>query len=373
MYQFLTRGAAVAVLCLTLTTAALAHDEEAEGGLVLDVTGVAPVNADGHAPIGVMGDHMHKAGEWMLSYRFMHMDMDGNRIGTNGVSPETIATTVPNIFFGAPGQPPTLRIVPLNMTMDMHMLGGMYAPTNWLTLMVMANYVEKDMKLVTFQGAAGTTQLGEFTTKSSGLGDTSVSGMIRLYDRDGQHAHFNVGMSLPTGSLTETGQILAPNGTRPTVRLPYAMQLGSGTYDFLPGLTYTGHDGRIGWGAQYSGIVRLGDNDEGYALGDVHRLTGWASYQWAPWISNSVRLAGEKVGKIDGRDSSIAGPVQTANPAFYGGETVEVLFGLNLAGQTGWLRGQRLALELGLPVYRDLNGPQLETDYRLILGYQVAF
>ena len=82
----------------------------------------AHLRSDGHAPIGVMGDHLHKKGEWMLSYRYMHMDMDGNRIGTRNVSPQTIATTVPNRF----SPPPTLRVVPLWMTMDMHMFGAMH-------------------------------------------------------------------------------------------------------------------------------------------------------------------------------------------------------------------------------------------------------
>ena len=27
--------------------------------------------ADGHAPIGVMADHLHRGGEWMVGYRFM--------------------------------------------------------------------------------------------------------------------------------------------------------------------------------------------------------------------------------------------------------------------------------------------------------------
>ncbi|NBD18196.1 MAG: hypothetical protein GVY04_19270 [Cyanobacteria bacterium] len=30
---------------------------------------------DGHAPIGVMGDHVHGQGEWMLSYRYMFILM----------------------------------------------------------------------------------------------------------------------------------------------------------------------------------------------------------------------------------------------------------------------------------------------------------
>jgi hypothetical protein len=358
---------------VTCAAGAAAHEDETASGMVLDEGGLAPIRADSHAPIGVMGDHMHKAGEWMLSYRYKHMHMEGNLIGKDGVAPTTIATTVPNMFFGQPGQPPTLRIVPLEMDMDMHMFGGMYAPTDWLTLMAMVNYVEKDMDLVTYQGPAGTTELGNFTTRSEGFGDTSVSGMIRLYDDGTNHLHFNIGLSLPTGSLKETDQILAPTGATPIVRLPYAMQLGSGTWDILPGLTYTGHAGAFGWGAQYSAIVRTGENSQNYSLGNVHRLTGWASYEWASWISTSVRLAGESVGKIDGRDAAIVGPVQTANPDFYGGKTADVLFGVNLAGQDGWLRGQRLAVEFGLPVYQDLNGPQMERDYQLILGYQIAF
>ena len=64
------------------------------------------MRADSHAPIGVMGDHMHKQGEWMLSYRFMTMNMEGNLKGSNNIDPDTIVTTEPNRFFGMPGMPP---------------------------------------------------------------------------------------------------------------------------------------------------------------------------------------------------------------------------------------------------------------------------
>ena len=40
---------------------------------------------DSHASIGVMGDHGHKTGEVMLSYRFMAMDMRGLQSGTTTV------------------------------------------------------------------------------------------------------------------------------------------------------------------------------------------------------------------------------------------------------------------------------------------------
>lgn len=38
------------------------------------------------------------------------------------------------------------------MTMDMHMLGAMYAPTDRVTLMLMANYLEQNMAHVTYRG-----------------------------------------------------------------------------------------------------------------------------------------------------------------------------------------------------------------------------
>ena len=38
------------------------------------------------------------------------------------------------------------------------------------------------------------------------------------------------------------------------------MQLGSGSFDFLPGLTYTGHAKHYSWGAQGRAEIRLNEN-----------------------------------------------------------------------------------------------------------------
>ena len=83
-----------------------------------------------HGPVGMIGNHLMPAGKVMLSYCFGAMSMSGNRIGTSEVSNDFTATSVPNTFFCAPGQPPTLRAVPQEMTMQMHMVGLMYAPTD---------------------------------------------------------------------------------------------------------------------------------------------------------------------------------------------------------------------------------------------------
>ena len=325
--------------------------------------------ADSHAPIGVMAEHIHNKGEWMFSYRFMAMPMQGNLSGSSGISPDEIVTTVPNRFFGNPGQPPTLRIVPLEMDMNMHMLGLMYAPSNNITLMAMLNYLEKDMDHVTYQGGAGTTELGNFTTETSGLADASLSALISFLHRDDMKVHAILGVSIPTGSVDETDDILTPMGMRPTVRVPYPMQLGSGSWDPIVGLNYSGFGEKFAWGAQWKSTFRLSDNDENYQLGDEHRLTGWLSYSPITNLSTSIRAEYLDRADISGIDPVIAGPVQTADPNRQGGERLDIGVGVNYAA-TGAMHGWRFALEYMMPVEQDLNGPQLETDSVLTFGVQ---
>ncbi len=344
-------------------TGALAHD----------------VYADDHAPIGVMADHAHKKGEVMFSFRAMHMEMEGNQIGTNSVSPDTIVTTIPNRFFGAPGQPPTLRIVPTQMRTDMYMLGAMYAPSDAVTLMVMGNYIEKEMGHITYLGGMGTTQLGTFTTNPKGVGDVKAAALFPLLghpdpkDDVRDELTLKAGVSIPTGSTTKTDDILTPMGGNPTVRVPYMMQLGTGTWDLEPSITYKARRGAMGFGIQGSASIRTGTNDEGYSFGDVYEGTVWVSYRPAQWVSLSGRVKARAMGRVDGIDPVIVGPVQTANPDFQGGERVDLLAGVNFVGTHGALAGHRLGIELGKPIYQDLNGPQMAGDWMLTVGWQRAF
>ena len=345
----------------------VAHAHEGDGGTVTYATD--------HAPIGVMGDHRHKEGEWMVSYRYMYMDMEGNRDGTDSLSPAEIATTVPNRFAGAPGQPPTLRVVPTQMDMDMHMVGAMYGVSDRLTVMAMTHFIANEMDHVTFMGGMGSTELGSFTTDVSGLGDSSIGVIYGLDDGSRHHHQLNLGLSLslPTGSLDNTDQVLTPMGMEPTLRLPYPMQLGSGTFDLKPSVTGFTRRGDWSLGGQVSATLRLDENDEGYTLGDVVEGTAWLAYELQPSWSVSGRLKAKSQGAIDGIDPAIVAPVQTADPDNHGGETLEALFGVNFAGNASFLNGNRFAFEVGLPLYRDLNGPQLETDLTLALGWQRAF
>lgn len=347
-----------------LSSPALGHENDTRAPHAID-----------HAPIGVMADHRHKSGEWMVSYRYMTMDMDGSRDGTRSLIPDQIASTVPNRFFGTPGQPPTLRVIPTNMKMDMHMVGGMYGLSDRITLMGMTSYVTNDMDHLTYMGGMGTTVRGGFTTGTSGLGDSTLAVIIGLDDgaKPKSQINLNLGLSLPTGSRDETDQILTPMGGTPSPRLPYPMQVGTGTFDFKPALTYFGRKDKLGWGGQVSARLPLGKNDDRYRYGNRVEGTAWAAFEPAYWISFSGRIKAISQGSISGSDPLIVAPVQTADPDNHGGEQVTAGFGMNLAGQSGALKGHRLALEYQLPLHRDFNGPQLETDSVFTIGWQKAF
>lgn len=308
-----------------------------------------PDRPDSHAPIGVMGDHTHPKGEFMLSYRYMHMDMEGNRAGSNSISIEDTLAQFP--------------VSPTVMTMDMHMFGAMYAPTNWLTAMVMVPYIEKDMDHVTRMG-------GTFTTRTKGVGDVKLSGLISLINTPDHNLHLNAGISFPTGSIGERGAI----PINPDAQLPYPMQIGSGTYDLMPGITYSGRAETLSWGAQLSGVIRLDTNSRGYSLGDRFQATAWGAVKLAEWISISLRVAYEHWGNVDGADPELMqGLVQTARPDFQGGDRIDLGFGINLLGQDGLLKGHRIGLEFILPVYQNLNGIQMERDWSITVGWQKAF
>ena len=142
-------------------------------------------------------------------------------------------------------------------------------------------------------------------------------------------------------------------------RLPYPMQLGSGSYELKPSLTYNG-DWR-GWriGGQANATLRLNDNDENYRLGDKFELQGWAMKNLTPYASASLRLDASHQGKMDGQDIHITLPVPTAQGRSSGGTYANFSLGINLIGQSGVLRNHRLALELVLPVHQDVNGVQM--------------
>lgn len=327
---------------------------------------------DGHAPISIMADHTHSEGGWMLSYRYMFMDMDGMYQGSNSISS---AGVFANNF----------AVTPTRMTMEMHMIGAMYAPSDSITLFAMLPYVTREMDHLIAPGATPLIGFNNgsdtFTTESEGIGDLKLGGLIRIVHEGPHHMHAGFGFSLPTGSIGERDFVPGPGGLLQR-QLPASMQPGSGTVDFLPSLTYTYFAETWSAGVQGSGVVRTGRNAHGYRHGNSFDFTSWVSYRATRSISLSAGLNYRWEDELRGNQSDVPTQVpfgmmpRTVPTAFsenYGGQRIEALAGVNYVIPRGILRNHRLAIDIRVPLWQDRNGISLSTDYTLTTGWQYAF
>ena len=185
----------------------------------------------------------------------------------------------------------------------------------------------------------------------------------------GKDLLFNFIVNVPTGSIDERDDIPVETNAH----LPYPMQLGSGTWDFTPGLTYVEVNDQWSWGAQGLYTLRTGTNDNGYKLGNKFDFSTWFARKVATSTSLSLRINLLDWQNIEGEDIKLnpIPTVPTKDPDLRGGTRLDTLIGINFVPST--IRKLRLAAEVGMPVYQKLDGPQLETDLVFTLGAQYTF
>ena len=301
------------------------------------------MGAPGLVPFDIMTG---QAGKWMIGYQFMFEKMDGNLAGTDDISEASILRR--------------FSTAPTDMTMQMHMAMVMYAPTDRLTLMALLPYVRKEMNHVTVDGA-------RFAERTAGIGDAELRGMYAVYETE-QPRHWlllNGGVGLPTGSI---------DATMDGMRLEYPMQIGSGTFSLLPGVTYLGQVLPWGWAADFGSTVRLGLNDNGYRLGNRYQLGISITRQLANSVSVSGGTRGELWENIRGSDP-VLDPTDepTKDPNLQGGKRFSALFGITSHPQKGILKGQHFHFQAEVPLVQSLDGPQLKRSWIFRLGWQVEF
>lgn len=314
--------------------------------------------------------HTHPAGMWMFNYKFMRMDMKGLRDGTSDVG-------LSKAGYNRMDKPYNYMMIPTDMTMDMHMFMAMYGITERLTVMAMTSYLENEMNMLMDMGMPmdpskpdkGKTK--EPPMRTSGLGDTEIRGIYKI----NKYLVGSLGLSLPTGNIDKEFVTMK----RPPYRQPYDMQLGSGTYDLKPALTYNGlsDDAKWNWGAQAMYTWHTAKNENHWKYGDSLKVTGWLQRALGP-ATSWLRLAYSDTGRIRGEDQEIkklldpsmkkGAPMPDADPSNYGGQRLDGLIGLSL------LKGPvSIGIEGGIPLYQNLNGLQLKTKWVLNAGVQVMF
>ncbi|MES2626289.1 MAG: DUF3570 domain-containing protein [Pseudomonadota bacterium] len=324
-------------------------------------------SADHQAPAGVMFAHrLTAAGTFMAGYRVTHARQAGALMrGTRSVADT-------NVVQNACSAEVLCRYAPSRMTMTMHMLDLMYAPTDSVTVMLMPQFMSMDMQTRALAGRPapipGVHEHGSMSSHvSADLGDTVAAALISLHESATQSLHFNLGVSIPTGKvdLEYERSFKADGGLK-----HFDMQTGSGTWDLLPGLTWSGTAQSWQWGMQLGGIKRLEEkNSSGYRLGDVVEVSGWLGHALNTWLSGSLRTVWSRKGKLQDDFTvynSRSSPMDF--PANQGGRFMDLGLGLTVN-----LAGNDVSIEWLQPMYENYEGIQLERDSTIAASWRYGF
>lgn len=333
----------------------------------------------GNMPMNIPGGGIPETYEFRFKASPTFMHMEGLRDGTEDLNTADL--------LGSPvvmGQPTgRYMAVPTEMNMGMLNLAAGYSFSDrWFgSVMFMYRYNHMDM---TFNSAVQSmTGLEGFTMKTQGVADTMLMGKYRLYADDPliprSQVSLLLGLSLPTGSIDERNDD-HPVAMRRGELAPYGMQLGSGTVDPTIGLLYQASGSPYWWGVNTTYSARLYDNDRDYRLGNEATLDAYGMYQFRydtlVHAQLNLKYKGRIRGEMDEAQSGDSGHITQGDsatpymtplwdPDNYGGNTAFATFGLQ------WQPAPMniLDISVGIPLYQDLNGPQLKQDYRLMLTW----
>ena len=316
--------------------------------------------ADSHGPISIMGDHVHKKNEYMFSYRLMKMEMKNLFQGNNKIS-KVNAMSSPN---GASNSSGTYMNAPDSMSMEMHMFGAMYAPSDYITLMLMGSYHNKEMTIQRMPMAGGR----KFDVNSSGFGDMRLTFLSKIQDTQKWKNHVGFGMSIPTGDINKRD--VTPMSS--DARLGYAMQNGTGTYDAFFLINNLNEIGKFKVGEQFFFKLPVsGKNDYGYKYGKDFGLNLWVSYRFFQYLSGSLKINYQYKGEMEGFDNEMnkrmSAAMDSKNQGF---NKVNLGLGFNFVNNSDYFKNNRIALELLVPIYRDYKGIQMADSFSFVLGWQ---
>lgn len=292
--------------------------------------------------------HPHSKGEYMVSYQFMSMGAAKIHSGTN----ELNTTDVLNSYQQAP----------TSMNTYEHMIMGMYAPSDRLTLMLSGKFLSSTMDMRTNTGALSANT---FSEKSSGIGDMNMLASYLLFNHELHNLLLNVDVSIPTGSVTLKDKM----GT-----LPYSMQTSTGTFDPGISLTYLGSTMKWSWGTDLGTTLRLYNNSRGYKNGNLTQMSIGGSYQWLRWFSTSAKIQGYILQKNKGTDKSQNAAL---SPVYYsqytGSKTINTTIGAYFRIPDGFFKNNTFSIDYKQNVYENMNGIQLAPDKQIVFTWQWIF
>ncbi len=314
-----------------------------------------------------------------VSYSYVRAEFNGFRNGTNNISDSALI---------GPANGVTFPILQDAIIQEAHSFEFAIDLNKWITAQMTIPYI---LQSSGHHAIIGGPSFSDFTIRSEGLGDIGVGGSFRMLSTKKYSIVLNAGFSIPTGSIREKGDTPAP-GTQN--QLPFTMQIGSGTWDMILGAGYQGTTGPLGsaytkplgsvsWSLRAHGKIRTGRNSRGYRLGNRLIIMASVAAHPSPWFQPFVRFNTEISGKISGTDENFPGPIfptPAADPNNFGGEKIIISTGTTISFSAlpkgaifDLLKGQKIVIEHGQPIYQSLNGPQARERWRGSINWSVDF
>ena len=75
-------------------------------------------------------------------------------------------------------------------------------------------------------------------------------------------------------------------------------------------------------------------------------------------------MNGATQGSIRGFDPQIRGYAVPTNPNYNGGRWIEIFGGSSFDGELVGLKAYSIEIEAGIPIYQNLNGPQIRNNWQ---------
>jgi len=308
--------------------------------------------------------------KWSIGYIYTSAKFEGFKKGTKKLTDDEVSSS------GQTRTTENFPILPREIKQQAHILNVSYAFTNSFTFLVEIPYIKQSTDHVSIA-----TDFDTFTIETKGVGDISLLASKKLELGSKNLIIAGFGFTLPIGSINETGDTPS-GGLGDSNPLPFTMQLGSGTYDLIPSVSYTAKKEKIDWGVGAFGKIRLGRNNRDYRLGNKYQLTCWIQGKWFSWAHPSIKVNAYYWQEITGDDTGTYANASTpetkfganvANPANYGGKKIAINLGskFNLPGES--FKNTKLEFDIGLPVYQNLNGIQTEEDFNFSFALNQRF
>lgn len=260
-------------------------------------------------------------------------------------------------------------VSPETIVFDQHIIGLRYQATPDLQLEAGTAFMKSEVTLsgqlitgtYTPQGAPPSVKVPifnrtSFQAGSQGISDTRVGGIYTLKSTAAHDLTLSETVSIPTGSVEEkqSGKFL-----------PYAGQLGSGTYDLISELKYTYEYKGFNAGTRLNYTLRTGRSDRDYRMGNQALWDGNVGYTYNKIVGANLRARVRDWRASE--DPRYANPKQTVDdPYVQAGRRFEVLATTQVAIPLPYYVGAMI-VEGGVPLYQDQKGGevQLETDWYL--------